>query len=67
MPIILLRLYRWIQIERVQQASAQFEHLNGRFEPCLGPQAVFACPLSPRSTRIQQDSSWKEIRGVKIA
>ena len=41
-------LYRWMRIERVQRASAQFENLNCRLGPCLVvPQAVFACLLSP--------------------
>ena len=56
--ILFVMLYHWMRIERVQQASAQFDELNSRSGPCLGPQAVFACLLS---IHIQQNGIWKEI------
>ena len=48
-------------IERVQQASAQFENLNGRLGPCIGPQAVFAYPFSPlnsHSAKRRMERNW---------
>ena len=58
-----IALYRWMRIERVQRASAQFENLNGPLGPALDLQAVLAWT---RSIRIQQDGAWKGIGGVII-
>ena len=56
-------LSRRLRTVQVQQASAQFEHLNS----CLGP-AVDPKPCSlarwTRSSRIQRDNAWRGSAGV---
>ena len=54
-------LYYGMRVERVQQASAQFEILNCR----CGPQASFTCPSNCR-IHILQNSACEEIRGISI-
>ena len=53
-----------MQIERVQQASTQFENLNSRLGPALDPKP---CSLAQwtRSIHIQQDGAWKGIGGIE--
>ena len=54
-----------MRFEPFQQASAQFEHLNGPFGPALDPKV---CELAcwTHSIHIQQDGPWKGIGGVII-
>ena len=57
-----------MQIERVQQASVQFEHLNGR--TCLEPQAVFAYLLNPLyllSARRRMERNWGVITEILVS
>ena len=64
--LIFVTLYRWVRIERVQRASAQFENLNGHLGPALDPKPCSLAHLT-RSIRIQQDSAWNSgIGGVII-
>ena len=58
-------LYRWMWIERVQQATAQFENMNARLRPAWDPKP---CSLArwTRSICIQQNCAWKGIKGISI-
>ena len=50
-------LYHWMQIERVQRASSQFENLNGCLGPALDPKPCSFAHWT-RSITIQQERNW---------
>ena len=50
-----ITLYRWMWIERVQWASAQFENFNSRLRPALDPKPR---SLACWTCYIQQNGTW---------
>ena len=56
----MMLLYCWVPIEQVQRASTIWK-FERSLRTCLGPQAVFACPLNPlfsHSAREGMERNW---------